>query len=76
MTAPRSLGPLVTSQAVLAPLTDAAMFLVVTVREGGEDVVREVLEDMSALQRTVGFRLPAAKSPTSDGNLCSGSTRR
>jgi putative iron-dependent peroxidase len=60
MTAPRSLGPLVTSQAVLAPLTDAAMFLVMTVREGGEETVRGLLEDMSALQRTVGFRLPAA----------------
>ena len=61
MTAPRSLGPLVNSQAVLAPLTDAAMFLVMTVREGGEATVRDLLEDMSALQRTVGFRLPAAK---------------
>ena len=61
MTAPRSLGPLVNSQAVLAPLTDAAIFLVVTVREGGEDTVRGLLEDLSALQRTVGFRLPAAK---------------
>ena len=61
MTAPRSLGPLVNSQAVLAPLTDAAMFLVVTVREGGEETTRELLEDLSALQRTVGFRLPAAK---------------
>jgi len=36
MTAPRSLGPLVTSQAVLAPLTDAAMFLVMTVREAAK----------------------------------------
>src|SRR5690242_21788909 len=61
MTAPRSLGPLVNSQAVLAPLTDAAIFLVMTVREGGEATVRDLLEDMSALQRTVGFRLPAAK---------------
>jgi putative iron-dependent peroxidase len=61
MTAPRSPGPLVSSQAVLAPLTDAAMFLVLTVREGGEDTVRELLEDLSALQRTVGFRLPAAQ---------------
>ncbi|WP_051810059.1 Dyp-type peroxidase [Actinoplanes subtropicus] len=61
MTAPRSLGPLVTSQAVLAPLTDAAIFLVMTVREGGEATVRDLLEDMSALQRTVGFRLPAAQ---------------
>jgi putative iron-dependent peroxidase len=61
MTAPRSLGPLVTSQAVLAPLTDAAIFLVMTVREGGEATVRDLLEDLSALQRTVGFRLPAAQ---------------
>jgi putative iron-dependent peroxidase len=61
MTAPRSLGPLVNSQAVLAPLTDAAMFLVITVHEGGEDTVRELLEDLSALQRTVGFRLPTAQ---------------
>jgi len=46
---------------VLAPLTDAAIFLVVTVRPGGEDTVRELLEDLSGLQRTVGFRLPAAQ---------------
>ena len=61
MTAPRSVGPTVSSQAVLAPLTDAAIFLVATVRPGGEPVVRDLLEDMSALQRTVGFRLPAAQ---------------
>ena len=46
---------------MLAPLTDAAIFLVVTVRPGGEDIVRELLEDLSALQRSVGFRLPAAQ---------------
>ncbi|MET0425465.1 MAG: Dyp-type peroxidase [Actinoplanes sp.] len=61
MTAPRSLGPMVEPQAVLAPLTDAAIFLVATVRPGGEPVVRELLEDLSALQRSVGFRLPAAQ---------------
>lgn len=61
MTAPRSLGPTVTSQAVLAPLTDAAIFLVATVREGGEEAVRGLLEDISGLQRSVGFRLPAAE---------------
>jgi putative iron-dependent peroxidase len=61
MTAPRSVAPTVESQAVLAPLTDAAIFMVMTVREGGEAVVRDLLEDLSALQRTVGFRLPAAK---------------
>ena len=60
MTEPRSAAPQVTSQAVLSPLTDAAIFLVATVREGGEQQVRDLLEDMSALQRSVGFRLPAA----------------
>jgi len=60
MTAPRSFGPLVTSQSVLSPLTDAAIFLVATVRAGGEAAVRDLLEDISALQRTVGFRQPAA----------------
>jgi putative iron-dependent peroxidase len=61
MTAPRSLGPIVAPQAVLAPLTDAAIFLVATVREGGEPAVRDLLEDLSGLQRSVGFRLPAAE---------------
>lgn len=61
MTAPRPLAPVVAPQAVLAPLTDAAIFLVATVRPGGEGVVRELLEDLSGLQRSVGFRLPAAQ---------------
>jgi porphyrinogen peroxidase len=61
MTAPRSPGPLVQPQAVLAPLTDAAIFLVVTVRPGGEQTVRDLLGDLSGLQRSVGFRLPAAQ---------------
>jgi len=61
MTEPRSVAPRVAPQAVLAPLTDAAIFLVMTVRPGGESVVRDLLEDVSALQRSVGFRLPAAK---------------
>ena len=61
MTEPRTPGPIVASQAVLAPLTDAAIFLVVTVRPGGEPAVRDLLADLSALQRSVGFRLPAAQ---------------
>ncbi|WP_305785857.1 Dyp-type peroxidase [Symbioplanes lichenis] len=61
MTAPRSVAPTVVSQAVLAPLTDAAIFLVATVREGGEEAVRGLLEDLSGLQRSVGFRVPAAQ---------------
>jgi putative iron-dependent peroxidase len=43
-------------QSVLGPLTEAAMFLVLTVRPGGEPVVRELLADVSGLTRSVGFR--------------------
>jgi len=60
MTAPRSSGPTVSPQSVLSPLTDAAIFLVATVREGGEQTVRELLEDLSALQRSdVCFEMAA-----------------
>ncbi|AGZ38902.1 dyp-type peroxidase [Actinoplanes friuliensis DSM 7358] len=55
------MGPTVNQQAVLSPLTDAAIFLVATVREGGEQAVRDLLEDLGALQRSVGFRVPAAQ---------------
>src|SRR6201996_2896840 len=34
------------------------MFLVLTVQPGGEEVVRELLADVSGLKRSVGFRLP------------------
>lgn len=47
-------------QAVLTPLTAASIFLVATIDSGGEDVVRDVLTDLSGLQRTVGFRVPTA----------------
>jgi len=47
-----------TPQPVLTPLTTAAIFLVMTINDGGEPVVREVLTDLSGLQRTVGFRAP------------------
>jgi putative iron-dependent peroxidase len=43
---------------VLSPLTAAAIFLVVTVDEGGEPVVRESLSELNGLQRAVGFRAP------------------
>ncbi len=46
------------TQAVLAPLTESAIFLVVTVSSGAEDAVRELLSDASGLKRSVGFRLP------------------
>jgi putative iron-dependent peroxidase len=46
------------SQAVLTPLTEAAIFLVLVVRPGAEDRVREGLADVSGLKRSVGFRIP------------------
>lgn len=45
-------------QPVLSPLTAAAVFLVLTVNPGGEDTVRDLLEDVAGLQRSVGFRIP------------------
>ncbi len=50
--------PVPEPQAVLTPLTEAAIFLVATVDEGGEDAVRELLADVSGLKRSVGFRIP------------------
>jgi porphyrinogen peroxidase len=47
-------------QAVLTPLTAAAIFLVVTIERGGETPVRELLPDLAGLERTVGFRAPSA----------------
>jgi porphyrinogen peroxidase len=48
-------------QPVLSPLTAAAIFLVLTINPGGEDAVRDLLGDVAALQRSVGFRLPEGK---------------
>ncbi|MFC5183030.1 Dyp-type peroxidase [Actinomadura harenae] len=45
-------------QAVVGPLTDAAVFLVVTIEAGAEQVVHELLADLSGLVRAVGFRVP------------------
>ena len=39
-------------------LTSAALFLTLTVDEGGEDDVRDLLADLDGLVRTVGFRVP------------------
>jgi len=50
-------------QAILSPLTEAAMFLVLTISPGYEDEVRDVLSDVSGLVRSVGFRSP-------NGGLC------
>src|SRR5712671_5191379 len=45
-------------QPVLAPLTAAAIFLVLTIEPGGETAVRDLLGDWSSLERAVGFRAP------------------
>lgn len=43
-------------QGVLTPLTSSALFLVATVRPGGERQIHNLVADVSALQRSVGFR--------------------
>ncbi len=45
-------------QAVLTPLTEAAIFLVLTVEAGAEQEIRDALADVSGLKRSVGFRIP------------------
>src|ERR1700761_6477839 len=51
-------GAVVVSQPVLSPLTSSAIFLVMTIYAGSETEVRDLLADLSGLQRTVGFRVP------------------
>ena len=46
------------SQLILTPLTPAAIFLVLTIDEGGEDTVRDVLSDVDGLRKAVGLRVP------------------
>jgi putative iron-dependent peroxidase len=45
-------------QAVLTPITETAIFLVLTVDAGAESAVRDLLADVGGLKRSVGFRLP------------------
>src|SRR5215467_16356790 len=45
-------------QPVLSPLSAAAIFLVLAIDSGGEAAVRDLLGDLAALQRAVGFRIP------------------
>jgi len=61
MTDDRPIAPPAGAQAVLSPLTGAAIFLVLTVTAGGEPAVRELLSDLSGLQRSVGFRAPGGE---------------
>ncbi|MGC4999859.1 Dyp-type peroxidase [Streptomyces sp. DT195] len=49
------------TQPVVAPPARAALFLVVTIDEGGEDTVRGLLEDAQSLRRSTGYRDPDAE---------------
>ncbi len=55
------LVPPPTPQPLLSPLTAAAIFLVLTIDPGGEAVVHDLLDDLTGLERSVGFRLPEGK---------------
>jgi putative iron-dependent peroxidase len=46
------------AQPVLTPLTASAVIVVMTIAEGGESVVHDLLADLSGLARTVSFRSP------------------
>src|SRR6266571_810364 len=48
-------------QAVLTPLTAAAIFLVLTVDSGSEVELRDLLADVSGIRRSVGFRISEAE---------------
>ena len=48
------------AQAILTPLTEAAIFLVLTVDSAADDATRALLVDVSGLRRSVGFRNPEA----------------
>ncbi len=43
---------------MLSPLTNSAIFLVLTIDGGGEAACRDLLADWAGLQRAVGFRAP------------------
>ncbi|HEY3869947.1 MAG TPA: Dyp-type peroxidase [Actinocrinis sp.] len=47
-------------QPVLTPLTAAAVFLIAGIEPGGEQAAWDVLDDLPALTRSVGFRAPGA----------------
>jgi porphyrinogen peroxidase len=48
-------------QPILSIPTEAAIFLVLTVREGSEADVADVLADVPGIKRSVGFRVPEAE---------------
>ncbi len=47
-------------QPILTPLTPAAIFVVATIDDGGEQRVHDALADLAGLVRAVGFRVPSA----------------
>lgn len=54
-------SPAVLPQPVLAPLTPAAIFLVVTINDGGEATVHDALPEISGLVKAIGFRDPGKR---------------
>ena len=52
------LGREAAEQSVLNTLTASAIFLVVSIDPGGEPVARDLLAEVAALERAVGFRVP------------------
>ena len=48
-------------QAILTSVSDAAIFLTLTIGPGGESGVRDLLSDVGGLRRSVGFRIPEAR---------------
>ncbi|MFF3756603.1 Dyp-type peroxidase [Streptomyces sp. NPDC002185] len=52
---------MVVPQPVVAPPSRAAVFLVATVNPGGEAAVRDTLQDLTGLTRSVAFRAPEAR---------------
>lgn len=45
-------------QEIVDPLTSAAIFLVATIDDGGEQIVHDALSEISGLVRAIGFRDP------------------
>jgi porphyrinogen peroxidase len=45
-------------QAILSPITEAAIFLTVVLEDGQEDGISDLLSEVTGLKRSVGFRLP------------------
>jgi putative iron-dependent peroxidase len=53
--------PATEPQAILTPLTESAIFLVLTVHAGSEAEIADFLSDVPGLKRSVGFRVPEAE---------------